>query len=79
MSSNFTTITPELLRSRNIRFRKVRNGTAGGLVVRGGFTTTYTTFESENMRGYKSICEFLPHRKCRESLKIQTIPAYKNL
>jgi hypothetical protein len=31
------------------------------------------------MRGYKSICEFLPHGKCRESLKIQAIPAYKNL
>lgn len=64
----------ELLRPRYIPFCTGRNGQTesgsqrgehGGsqgccLVVSRYFTTCSTTFHRENMRGYESICEFLP-------------------
>lgn len=66
----------ELLRPRHIPFRTGGNGQTGSqdgnqsgkhgenrscrLVVDRYFTTSSTTFDRENTRGYKSICEVLP-------------------
>lgn len=66
----------ELLRPRHIPFRPRGNGQTGSqggnqsgkygetrncrLVVGRYFTTSSTTFDRENTRGYESICEVLP-------------------
>ena len=56
----------ELLRTRNIRFRKGWNGKADCSIAADGFTTSFTTIERENLRSYKGICELLPISKMPE-------------
>ena len=45
----------ELLRTRHAGQRNGRNGTVDCLVVKAEFTTLPTTFEQENVRGFKEI------------------------